>query len=163
MTALRFLLVCLAFATVARAHDPYESWASANVHAGRLSLIVTMAQSTALTLIDPEHKERAITDQNFAALKPRLLRAATALFVLTSARQPLAAQKAEVELTDENDIIFTLAYPRPAPGPLHFRAAFLAKLGQGYGGILEVLEGTEKDLGWEKLSFDTPTFEVKVP
>lgn len=162
MTALR-LFACLLLATVARAHDPYESWASASVHAERLTLTVTMAQATALRLVDPAQKERAITMENFAALKPRLMRAATSLFVLTSARKSLAAQKAEVELTEEKDIVFTLAYPRPAAGPLHFRAAFLQKLGQDYGGILEVLEGTSKDLGWEKLSFEHPSFEVKLP
>jgi hypothetical protein len=163
VSAIRLVLACLAFATAARAHDPYESWASASVHPERMTLIVTMAQATALKIIDPELKEGAITEQNFATLKPRLMRAATALFVLTSARKPLVAQKAEVELTEENDIIFTLAYPRPAPGPLRFRAAFLEKLGQGYGGILEVLDGANKDLGWEKLSFENPSFEVKVP
>jgi hypothetical protein len=126
-------------------------------------LIVTMAQSTAAQLIDPANSTRAITTQNFKQLHPALVRAAKALFVLTAARKPLTPQKADVELTEENDVIFTLTYPRPPPGALHFHAAFLKRLGAGYGGMLEVVESPAKDLGWEKLSFENSNFEVVVP
>jgi hypothetical protein len=151
-------------APVARAHDPYEAWTLAVVRSERLELGITMAQSTALRLIDPEMKARALTFQNFEAHRPRLEKEAAALFVLTSGRDTrLTANRVEVQLTDENDVVFKIAWPRPAPGRLHFRATFLAKLGQGYGGILEVSDTSGNHLGWEQLSWENPSFEVTVP
>jgi hypothetical protein len=161
--SLKFLLLFLATFSLARAHDPYEAWASANVLPDRFILIVTMAQSTATRLIEPDARVAAIQRENFTQLQPHLLRAAAKLFVLTASRKPLQPEKREVELTDENDIIFTLTYPRPPPGKLHFQAAFLARLGQGYGSMLEVLAPPAKELGWEKLSFENPSFEVTIP
>ncbi len=48
---------------------------------------------------------------------------------------------------DENDVVFKVSYPRPAAGPLHFHAAFLRKLGQAYGGILEAIDASGINIG----------------
>ena len=117
----------------ARAHDPFEAFHSAKLHSDRLELVVTMAQSTALKLIDPTAQIASLTLENLAAHRPRLVREAAMLFILTSVRQPLVSRTATVELTDENDLIFRVTYPRPAPGKLYFSAAYLRRLGDGYG------------------------------
>jgi hypothetical protein len=149
--------------TSLRAHDPYEAWVSANLHPERLVLLVTIAPATMLRLIDPEAKLRGITLDNLDALRARLRREAAGMLVLTSARRRLEPRETEVELTEENDLVLTLTFPRPAAGPLHFHAAFLKKLGEGYGAILEVRDASGRDLGWEKLSFEHPNFEVPIP
>jgi hypothetical protein len=149
--------------SLARAHDPYESWSAAILHPDRLELTVTMAQSTALRLIDPEAKIRGLTPQTFALHRSQFEREAVGLFILTSGRTtPLAGRKPAVEFTDENDVVFTLSYPRPAPGRLHFHAAFLKKLGASYGGILEVNLPGGENIGWEQLSFENVNFELTV-
>lgn len=155
-----FLLAC---AATVRAHDPYEAFHAAALSTDRLEIIVTMAQSAALRLIDPAARIPGFTAENFPAHRSALLREAATLFRLTSARRPLAAQSAAVEFTDENDVVFRVTYPRPGPGPLTFSAAYLAKLGDGYGGLLEVTDAAKKNLGWEQLLWSRPDFEVTLP
>ena len=82
--------------------------------------------------------------------------------MVTSADAPVPAWKITAELTEENDVVFKLVFPRPAAGRLHFHAAFLKKLGPGYGGIIEISDGAGHDLGWEQLSFENPNFEIVV-
>jgi hypothetical protein len=157
------ILCALLAAPPARAHDPFEAFHSATVHPDRLELVVTMAQATALKLIDPTTKIPALTPENLPTHRPRLVRAAALLFILTSAKKQLSAQAATVELTDENDLIFRVTYPRPAPGKLYFSAAYLRNLGDGYGGILEVNDDANKNLGWEQLLWAHPNFDVTIP
>ena len=152
-----FLLAC---AGTVRAHDPYEAFHSATLSREHLEIVITMAQSTALRLIDPAARIPGFTPENFSTHRPALHREAAALFRVTSAGRPLTAQSATVELTDENDVVFRVTFPRPGPGPLTFSAAYLAKLGDGYGGLLEVTDAAKKNLGWEQLLWSRPDFEV---
>ena len=122
-----------------------------------------MAQATALKLIDPTAKIPALTTDNLAAHRPRLVREAALLLILTSARKQLTVRAATIELTDENDLIFRVTYPRPAPGPLYLSAAYLRRLGDGYGGILEVNDSLDKNLGWEQLLWAHPNLEISIP
>jgi hypothetical protein len=122
-----------------------------------------MAQSTALRLIDPQAKIAVLAPENFATHRARLAEEATALYVLTAGRKRLASSQIEVVLTDENDVAFKVIYPRPAPGRLHFHAAFLRKLGQGYGGIVEASDTLGNHLGWEQLSWENPNLEIAIP
>ena len=154
------LLTLLALASPARAHDPYEAFHSAAFSRDHLEIIVTMASATALRLIDPANRLPGLTPENFPERRPALLREAAVLFRLTSARRPLPVQSAAVEFTDENDVVFRLTYPRPGPGTLTFLAAYLAQLGNGYGGLLEVTDAAKKNLGWEQLLWSRPDFEI---
>lgn len=157
------LVSLLALAPPARAHDPYEAFHSAVIYSDRLELVVTMAASTALKLIDPAAIPPDLTTESFAALRPHLLRAATALFALRSAQKLLPPRTATVELTDENDIVFRVIYPRPSPGRLRLTAAYLEKLGDGYGGLLEFTDHRRQNLGWEQLLYAHPNFELTLP
>ena len=156
-------LAAVTFISPARAHDPFEAFHSATLHPDRLELVITMAQATALKLIDPTAKIPALTTDNWAAHRPRLVREAALLLILTSARKQLTVRAATIELTDENDLIFRVTYPRPAPGPLYLSAAYLRRLGDGYGGILEVNDSLDKNLGWEQLLWAHPNFEISIP
>ena len=158
-------MTALAFASlaVARAHDPYEAFASVIVHPDRLELILTMAQSTALKLIDPAASIPVLTPENLATHRPRFLREGVKVFVFTSGRSPLSARRVEIELTEENDFVFRVTCARPAPGRLHLHAAFVAKLGEGYGGIVEVSDTAGHHLGWEQLTFNNLNLEVVIP
>lgn len=152
-----------AFSSSARAHDPYEAFATVTLHADRLELEITMAVSTALKLIDPEGKLPPLRPENLAQHRPRLTREAELLFILTSERKPLKALHTDIELTPENDLIFTVKYPPPAAGRLLFSAAFLRRLGEGYGGIIEVNDRHGQNLGWEQLRWAQPNFDLTLP
>jgi hypothetical protein len=153
----------LGLITPAHAHDAFEIWTIAVLRHDQLELGITMAQSTALRLIDPQMKSGANSAENFAAHRERLQQEAGALCILTNGPKPLVAQKVEVELKDENDIVFKIIYPRPAAGRLHFHARCLIKLGTGYGGIFDASDAAGNHLGWEQLSFENPNFEISIP
>ena len=157
------ILLAMAFSAPARAHDPFETFTSVVLHPDRMALSIGMAQSTALRLIDPAVRITALTPENMAEHRPRLVREGALLFVFTSLRTQLAARTIEVELTDENDIFFKVTYPRPAPGRLLIHAAYLRRLGDGFGGLLEVNDPAGKNLGWEQLLWSRPNFEITVP
>ena len=156
-------LLVAAFVSTARAHDPYDSWSSVTVFPDRIELAVTLAQSTALRLVDPDRNIRGLTLGTFEKHRAVFERHAPGLYVLTAGRKRLVAGKSTAELTDENDVIFKIEYPRPPAGPLHFHAAFLVVLGEGYGGLIDVSENTDKQIGWEQLSWANPNFEVILP
>lgn len=158
-----FAAVLFSAATISRAHDRYEIWTIALLRPGHLELAITMSSATAFDLIDPEKKARGTIAEIFEHHRPQFEREAALMYVLTAARKSLTAQKVAVELTEENDIAFRVAYARPPPGPLHFHAAFLKKLGQGFGGILDATDSSGNQLGWEQLSFENPNLEIVVP
>ncbi len=156
-------VVALTLALPARAHDLYEIWTIAILRADHLEVGITMAKATALRLIDPDAKISALTPENLATHRTRLEKEAAALLTLTANRKTLVAQKVEVELTEENDVVFHVTYPRPPPGVLQLKAAFLKKLGDGYGGLLDISDSSGKNLGWEQLMWAQPNFEVVIP
>ena len=161
------LLACVAAPT--HAHDAGELTMTATVRVTQLDLIVTLAAPTAARLLDPSSESPApITAATFPALRDRLIAAATAHFFTlttapTTAPRRLALRSVTVALTEENDLAFTLLYPRPAPGPLHLRANVFSRLGPGHGGILECADTAGHHLGWEFLSSDKPALTVVVP
>ena len=87
------VLCTLLAAPPARAHDPFEAFHSATLHPDRLELVVTMAQATALKLIDPTAKISALTAENLSTHRPRLAREAALLFILTSAEESIGGPR----------------------------------------------------------------------
>ena len=146
----------------AQAHDPYESFTLATIRADDLELNMTMAQVTALRLIDPKATIAGLTAENFPKYRDRLAAEARTMYVVTSVKTPLTVRRVTVELTEENDVSFHIIYPRPALGRLHFHAAFLKKLGDGYGGILDTTDTEDRQLGWEQISWENPNLEITV-
>lgn len=150
-------------APLARAHDPYQSWVAGTLFPDRLELNITMAQATALQLVDPERNIQGLTPEVFAKNRARFEHEAAELFVVTSGHTQLGVKKVAVELTEENDVAFKVSYPAPAPGRLHFRAAFLVKLGEGYGGIIDLAGADNKQIAWDQLSWLNVNFEIQAP
>ncbi|HVS54531.1 MAG TPA: hypothetical protein VHD62_19400 [Opitutaceae bacterium] len=157
-----FFCVALALPNLARAHDPFESWTAATLRPDVLDLNVVMAQSTAVRLIDPKSL-LTLNDENFAEHKATFVKAAPELYIVTAGRTPLAPKTIDVELTEEGDVAFKIVYPKPAPGRLHFHAAFLKKLGEGFGGMIEANFASGESLGWDQISWENPNLEVTVP
>jgi hypothetical protein len=158
-----FLAMHCALAPAARAHDPYDAFTSATLHPDRLELILTIAASTALRLIDPDSALPALNTANWSELRPRFQRAGATLFALTAKDQQLEPRAIAVELSDENDLIFHITYPCPRAGTLEFYAAYLKKLGDGYGSILDFHDPSGRNLGWEQLLWAHPNFTVAIP
>ncbi len=159
---LRWFFLAAVVATTARAHNPEESWTNCTLLPDGLKVEVTMAQQCALMLLGKGPNLPYATEDNFKDYHDALKTRAPDLYVITSIRTPLKPRTVEVRLTEEMDIEFTLVYPRPAPGRLHFHASFLTKLGEGFGGMIYLTDPAGKDLGWDQISSDTPNFEVTI-
>lgn len=147
----------------ARAHDPYDAFTSATLHPDRLELILTIAASTAVRLIEAETIVPPLTAANWPELRPRFERAGATFFELTAKDTPLKPRAVAVELSDENDLIFHIIYPRPEAITLVFCAAYLKKLGDGYGSVLEFNDHNSRNLGWEQLLWAHPHFTATLP
>lgn len=147
----------------ARAHDPAESWTEVMVGADHMELLVTMAQASALKLIDPAARIPALTKETFAAHRATLLAEGAKLFAITSLTNRLPVQRIDVLLTDEFDVAYRILYPRPAPGLLMFEAAFIKTLGNGCGGVIAARDADKHELGWDQLSPDHATLVVMLP
>jgi len=152
-----------ALAPAARAHDPYDAFTSVTLHPDRLELIFTIAASTAVRLIDADSTLPALTSANWPKLRSHFQRTGATLFELTAKDTPLKPRAVAVELSDENDLIFHIVYPRPEASTLIFYAAYLKKLGDGYGSILEFNDPSGRNLGWEQLLWAHPDFTATLP
>lgn len=165
MTLSRFT-VLLAAALVAvplHAHDLMESFIEAIVRPDQLELLITMGPATALRLIDPTAKPQALTLESFERYRERLLKEGAGLFVVTSSKARLASAGVEVKLTEEKDVAFKVTYPRPPSGLLIFNAAFLEKLGTGFGGIIDASDTLGHHLGWDQITWENTTLVVVLP
>lgn len=155
--------------TSARAHEAGELTMIATVRATQLDLVVTLAASTAARLLDPSAETPPpVTPARFPTVRDRLIAVATAHFFTfttapTTAPRRLALRTVTVALTEENDLAFTLRYPRPAAGPLHLRATVFARLGPGHGGVLECTDTAGHHLGWDQLSPEKPALTIVIP
>jgi hypothetical protein len=155
-------LVC-ALAGGVRAHDPGESWTNAVLQPDGLKVQITMAPVCATLLLGPSGKFSGLTEENFPEFHDRLKALAGEFYVVTSGRAPLKPRAIEARMTEELDLEFTLVYPRPAAGRLHFHASFLGKLGSGFNGMIYLTDAARNDLGWDQLSAEAPNFEVTIP
>jgi hypothetical protein len=145
------------------AHDPAESWTEVMVGTEKMELLVTMAQASALKLIDPAARIPALTKENFPFHRAGLLDEGARLFSITSLAQRLTVERVEVLLTDEGDVAYRLIYPRPSPGVLIFEAAFIKAIGQGGGGAIAARDTEKHDLGWDQLTSDHASLVVSLP
>ena len=160
------LFTCAIFfalaALPARAHDPYQAWCTAVVRDDHLELTITMNPYTAQRLIPTAAKPPPITESSFADYRERLVAVAPELCTFTSGKIKHRATKAEAIYTDEEDVTFKIFYPRPPSGPMILHAAFLVKLGDDYGAIVEVADNAGNHLGWDQLTAENPNLEVTV-
>ena len=166
MNPLPRLTVLLAAGLIAaplRAHDLMESFIEAIVRPDQLELIVTMGPGTALKLIDPAAKPQSLTPEIFERYRARLLQEGPMLFSVTSSKARLISTGVEVKLTEEKDVAFKVIYPRPPSGLLIFKAAFLEKLGVGFGGIIDASDTLGHHLGWDQITWENTTLVVVLP
>ena len=161
--ALPTFVLALLFAAPAAAHDPYEVTMNATARPAQLELVVTMSSPNATSLLAPGTARRRLTPQDFSAFHARLVAAGPGLFALTAATAPLPARTTRARLTEENDVEFTLVFPRPVAGPLVFRAAFFARLGEGCGGTLDVSDTSGRHLGSAQLSTAQDSLALSLP
>jgi hydrogenase/urease accessory protein HupE len=155
----------LGVASVAQAHDPFSSSATAQVTPENLVLTVAMAQSAARDLLEKPANaaDEGITDENFDRYRERFAKRALTLYSITAGGVTLRPIEAKTSLSGENDVEFEVRYPRPTAGPLRFRALYLNQMSDGHVATLYVENAARDDLGWGYLEAAAPILEVALP
>lgn len=158
-----FALFVVFSASMAQAHDPFQSWASARLRGDKLQLEVTLAIPAALGLLDPETEYPNINPEDFDTYQPLLVKHAPELYSITMAGgEPLVPESVTVDLTAEDDIQFLLIYPRPEGGEASFHALYLYEM-ESHVGTLFVEDEQGADLGWSELTVDYPVLKARLP
>lgn len=157
ISAAAALLVC---ATLACAHQPYESNAVVLVEHDHLELIVTTSAEIAGLLVGDAGD----------ASKPggrhaQLLNVAGGLYEVSANNEPLRPENSF--FTERGgEAVFSVIYPVAFPAALRFRAAYLDKLPPGYGGSIEVFDESRKLLDRRPLlkkGETKDTFSIQLP
>ncbi|TAK95796.1 MAG: hypothetical protein EPO07_15085 [Verrucomicrobia bacterium] len=153
------------FASVARAHDPYEITSTANLFSNRTELDIEMEYRTARLLAGLGWTINTNVTQadEFATMLPKLNEAAGAFFDVTAGRNAFPARETNVTLGVENHVKIHLVYPPAGDRPLRFVADGLKPLANEgpYGSSLIVLDRVrQKVLAQSVLFAATPVAEV---
>ncbi len=122
-----WLVLLLLTPRAALAHDPFEVTTQARVRESSIELSVTMTRKAALELA----RATGVGEGNVGALGPRL-------FEVEIAGKPLTARASSVAQPDDKELVFHIAYDRPACGRLHIEAAHLNALGEGFTSALDL-------------------------
>lgn len=163
----RWFLFCGAWllaVCAAHAHDPFQSWSSVRLRDDHFILQTTLAPNAALDLLDRESELPLVDPARFETYKPLILRRASELFLIGADEQaPLVPTDATVRFTEEEDIQFTLTYPRPdTGGRWRFQALYVDRL-PDHVGTLFVEDENKADLGWAEFTPGNNILEVVLP
>ncbi|HEX8190715.1 MAG TPA: HupE/UreJ family protein [Pyrinomonadaceae bacterium] len=151
------MLLLVACAGGALAHNPMTSWAVARIQDDRVELEVDMSAESAWSLLGGS----ADSAPDVGAELPRLKELAPSLYEVSTGGALLAPDSAEVELREEDGVGFLLVYPRPPGGPLRFDAAFLKKLTPDHKTALTLKGADDKVLRTEVLTAAAGSLEAR--
>lgn len=143
-----------------RAHDIFSSWAETKILVDQLELTLTMARSSAHDLLPDARSRPPISPESFPTVERELRAAAPRLLQITSSGKPLLLRAVAVKISGDNDVTFTLTYPRPSAGTLAFSLLYLRELVDGHVATLVISNPRGEDLGWSPLTVDQPKFQI---
>jgi hydrogenase/urease accessory protein HupE len=146
-----------------RAHSIFSSSANAVVHDDRIELELTLSSLSAIRFIDGGGKLPPITPENFGDYEPMLKEKAPELFRLTVGGETLPLTSSAIKSTLDDDVIFTLNFPRPGAGPLRLIGNYVHFLVNTHVGTLVVKTPDDVVLGWSPLTIDGRILDVTLP
>lgn len=150
------LLLLVACAGSALAHNPMTSWAVARLYDDRVELEVELSAESSWALLGGSPDSAP----DVGAVMPRLKELAPSLYKVSAGGADLAPRSAEVELREEDGVGFLLVYPRPKDGPLRFDAVFLGKLPADHRTALTLKDANDKVLRTEVLTARASSLEA---
>ncbi|MEO7415100.1 MAG: HupE/UreJ family protein [Opitutaceae bacterium] len=153
----------LLVAPALRAHNIFSSWTDAVVRTDRIELDLTLSRTSALRLIVDGDKLPPITPENFGDYEAKLKASALELFVLSAADQALPLTASSVKISGEDDVAFTLIFPRPAGGTLRFLGNYVQFLIDGHVGTLVIKNSDDSTIAWGPVSIDQPVVDINLP
>ena len=160
---LRAVTLCvLGAATVARAHQPGLSTVLIDLGSNQLTaqLILAWQELDALTPMDA-NKDRALSNEEFEAAKPKLLRTAeSALELFSDGRMLALKRRPEARIDDATGIRLDLVYEFPPTRVLTITSELIAELPAGHRQILTVRDASKRELHNTVLERAQPTVDL---
>jgi len=104
-----------------------------------------------------------IRDPHFEADKPLLAKRGESLFIINNNGQTLNPLAVAVDLTESQDVVFHLTYPRVAPGALRVFITYFNQVPAGQKDIVTVRDGADKTIAATTVGANTPFLDVDVP
>ena len=166
--SLLVFFLCL-LVPLARAHDPFIAEIKGRADASTLTFRLILARSVAAHLAGLSEGPRIhYPEDRFAADRTVFDTAAVGLCVLDQDGRPLPPLRTSVETIadDEIDVVFSIVYNRPRPGPgvarLRFSNPWLARLpvAENYTATFVMHEGKTLLAGPSLLTREAPTVEI---
>jgi hydrogenase/urease accessory protein HupE len=155
----RILLLIVLFPRAVVGHNPIASWTVARLHADRLELEVEMAAESAWAFLG----EPANVPPNVASVLPRLKAQAASAYRVYAGDVQLTPLMSEVELREEDGVVFRLVYPRPSRDPLRFEAAYLQSLPPDHRTTLTLKDEADTVRNTELLTATRASVELALP
>lgn len=131
--------------SVAWAHDPGLSVATARLAEGTLSIHLTLARSDVegLVTLDAD-RDGTITDSEFKAALPQLRRKALEAFAVSCGGQRPAATKATIARDNRDGVHFDLVFTGVAAKQVTIRSGLLDELPRGHRQFLSLRDEKER-------------------
>lgn len=126
------VILLLACACVAQAHDPGLSTARATIGADSIDLEVAFAPADAVALLGPGARPAAWTPAGVDARRPELLELGALLYAVRADGAALAPSAVAVEVVAGDRLSFRLHYTLPAAEAVEFEALNLGALPSGH-------------------------------
>jgi hydrogenase/urease accessory protein HupE len=150
------MLLLVACAGRALAHNPMTSWAVVRLPGDRIELEVELSAESAWVLSGGSPDSAP----DVGTVLPKLKELAPTLYKVSAGGRELAPLSAEVELREEDGVGFLLSYPRPRHGALRFEAAFLQRLPPDHRTALTLKDADDKVLRTEVLTAAASSLET---
>jgi hypothetical protein len=132
-------------------HDPYEP------------PVNTTGSETANPEADSSSGLPIVHDPHFTRDKQLLSKRGETLFIITSNGATLAPLAVAVDLTETQDVVFHITYPRPVAGPLRLEMTYFNLVPTGQKDMVTVLDTADKTIASTSVGSDTPYLDVDVP
>jgi hydrogenase/urease accessory protein HupE len=156
------VLLALFGAAVSRAHQPGLSTVFVELGSNRLSaqLIVAWQELDESVPLD-SNRDRALSNEEFAAAKPRLLRLAEGALSFESDGRMLSLKAPpEVQIDDTTGLRFELTFELPPTQVLLLTSEIVAELQRNHSQIVTVRRAAGEKLGETVLDRNKPTVEI---
>ena len=161
--AVLLMVLVLASARPAWAHDPGLSVATAKLADGKLSIHLALARSDLERLVplDADHDGR-ISEAEFQAAMPQLKWKARESFVVTSAGRELRAVEGAIQRDDRDGVHFNMDFPGTTEGQLIIRSGLLDDLPRGHRQFLALRDGQNVVLAEQMLDANNNSFAFQL-
>ena len=157
------LLIVVAAAVAAFAHDPGLSAAVLKLEKGRVDAHLTFARADIEMLVAMDaNRDGTVTPTEFEQAKPQLQSLANEAVTVSVAGQSIQKQVVGIEMDGSNGVHFNFSFARPADAEnqtFTFQSNLIGRLARGHRQYLEMIGGAGNMIGSQLLEAGSNRYE----